>query len=282
MTMERQYAKTSFLLMLLMAVTAVMADEHPRNVVKFYNGLSTLGTTHNAETAYGAREEMASCFWEGQDSGLELDMDGLQEKMTSTKYTMELYQHIYKNRDWQVSSCNIIKTKLTGQPDQTGRKGGTEFTHSVTYVTKVYVQDGRSVSYNDVVETINQSGLITEIMNVSSFDDMSLTATPVSSGDAGVEQLRARAAFYYTEKNYVAAYECYEMLLQRSPYDGDAAYRIALMTFWRKGCKHRFSKDAAERLAKQYIEVAIEYGNPLIVQKALNVKNNWDRKNIYF
>lgn len=280
--MQRQNAKCLLLLMLLMGVTAVMADEHPRNVVKFYNGLSTLGTTRDAETAYRARKEMASCFWEGEESGLELDMDGMQEKMTSTKYTIKLYKHIYENRDWQVSSCNIIKTLPTGQPDQTRHKGGTEYTHSVTYVTKVYVQDGHSVTYNDMVETFNQNGLIIEIMNVPSFDDVSLAATPVTSGNAGVEQLRARAAFYYTEKNYVAAYECYEQLLQRSPYDGDAAYRIALMTFWRKGCKNRFSKDAAERLAKKYIEVAIEYGNPLIVQKALNVKNNWDRKNIYF
>lgn len=68
-----------------------------------------------------------------------------------------------------------------------------------------------------------------------------------------------------------------------APTDGDAAYRIALLTFWRKGCKVKYKKKKlAEEKAKEYIDVAIRYGSDEIREKAMNVRDNWNNDNVYF
>ena len=78
------------------------------------------------------------------------------------------------------------------------------------------------------------------------------------------------------------AYNNYEKLVLKAPTDGDAAYRLALLTFWRKGCKGRFNRKQARNKAINYINIALQYGSDEIKNKARNVKANWENNNVYF
>lgn len=282
MTLNMSLKKCVLMVTLAMTGSTVFAIDPPQSVKIFYDNLQRLGTTNSSDEAASAQQSMVKCFHEGDKGGPDVTMDGIGEEIQASTYTARLYRLLYMQKSLKIESCNILKTESNGQPDQVGSRNGMEATHLVSYATKTYVKNGVHEVYNDLITVSNQSGLITEMMNVTSFEGVVQFSQTVSAGETGIEQLRARAAYYYTNKDYETAYKCYEELLKRAPRDGDAAYRIALMTFWRRGCKKRFSKKEAKKVATQYIEIAIEYANPVIKQKAINVWQNWDRQNIYF
>lgn len=258
----------------------LFAVDDPAAVGKFYSGMKTLQTATSLNVANLAQQEMAACFMASELGGIELSVDELGE-MSSNTYTQKLFMLIYSQKALTVS-YTIDKTELAEQPDQTRsmqRKGAR---HYITYVTKRYTMNGKTTTYYDKVSTFIQNGLITDIINSKSSGKVQPPPASTSTRRLTIEQLRARAAYYYSNKQYTEAYDYYEQIVQRAPTDGDAAYRIALLTFWRRGCKNRFSKRAAENKAMEYIDRAIQYGNSEIREKATNVKANWKNKNVYF
>ncbi len=259
--------------------TNLLAIDTPNSVSKFYSGLQNLSRATSTNAANIAQQTMAACFMASEQSGINLTMDGLGE-MSSNLYTMKLFMMIYSQKSLALENYNIQKTEIVEQPDQNGsmqRKGAK---HYVTYVTKKYSQRGNTTTYTDAVFTLISSGLIVEMENSKSSYDA--PPKPNISSELNIEQLRARAAYNYSKGRYRESYNYYEQLIQRKPTDGDAAYRIALMTFWRKGCKERFSRKAAEAKAREYLGIAFDYGNAEIQAKAKNVLYNWDNKNVYF
>lgn len=248
----------------------------PTRVLTFYNGIKQLEQAVSFDAANTIQQRMAGCFMASENSGINLNMDGLGE-MSSTLYTMRLHSMLYDEKSLR-AVCNITSTELAEQPDQNRGMQQKGAQHYITYVTKTYIQNGKSKTYTDVVSTLIINGFITEMAN-----DESIGNTTVIPKQLSIEQLRARAAYCYSKGMYTQAYDYYEQLVNRAPTDGDAAYRIALLTFWRKGCKHKFSnRKSAEKQAKLYIQEAIKYGNTEIREKATNVKNNWNNRNIYF
>lgn len=255
----------------------VNAINPPTKVLIFYNGFKQLETASSFDVANSIQQRMASCFMASENSGINLKVDGLDE-MSSNLYTMKLYSMLYSERSLK-AVCNIIKTEIVEQPDQNKSMQQKGAQHYVTYVTKTYTKDGTIKTYNDVVFTLINGGYITEMTNVETSGNITTTNVQQLS----IEQLRTRAAYYYSKGMYTYAYDYYEQLVTRAPTDGDACYRIALLTFWRKGCKHKFSKKRdAEKKAKEYIRNAIRYGNSEISNKATNVSKNWENNNVYF
>lgn len=248
----------------------------PTRVSIFYKGFKQLESASSFDVANSIQQRMASCFMASENSGINLQVDGLDE-MSSNFYTMKLYSMIYSEKSLK-SVCNIIRTEVVEQPDQNKKMQQSGAQHYVTYVTKTYTKDGTVKTYNDVVFTLINNGYITEMTNVEASGNITTTSVQL-----GIEQLRTRAAYYYSKGMYTQAYDYYEQLVTRVPTDGDACYRIALLTFWRKGCKHKFSrKRDAENKAKEYIKNAIKYGNFEISNKATNVSKNWENNNVYF
>lgn len=256
-----------------------MAIGNPTSVTKFYTGLKSLENATSTNAANAAQQAMASCFMASDQSGINLSMDGLGE-MSSSLYTMKLFMMIFNERSLKISNYNISNTEIVEQPDQTSAMQKKGAQHYVTYVTKQYVRDGKTTTYNDMVFTLISNGLIVEMENSESSGN--IIPVPKPTEDLNVEQLRARAAYYYSKGRYTEAYNYYEQLVRRSPTDGDACYRIALMTFWRKGCKERFSKKEARSKAMDYIGRAIQYASGDVGLKAINVRDNWQHNNIYF
>lgn len=270
------------ILLVIIAVFAIipcMAVVNPGVVTKFYSSLQALERATSTNAANTAQQSMASCFMASDQSGINLSMDGMGE-MSSSLYTMKLYNMIYSEKSLKICNCNITRTEIVEQPDQNSSMQRSDAQHYVSYVTKQYVKNGQTVTYNDVVFTLISNGLIVEMEN----SEVSGTITPRSrpAEELNAEQLRARAAYYYSKGDYYESYSYYEKLVSKSPTDGDAAYRIALMTFWRKGCKDRFSRKEAKERALSYINRAISYGNAEISRKATNVKINWENKNVYY
>lgn len=252
------------------------AIDPPSKVSTFYGGMEELGKAKDLNAANAIQQRMSRCFMASENSGINLDMDGLGS-MSSAFYTMKLYSMIFNEKSLK-TVCNITNTELAEQPDQNAgmQKKGAQ--HYITHITKIYTQDGTKKTYNDVVSTLISNGLITEMSN-----EETIVNTDVIPDNLTVEQLRARAAYCYSKKKYDHAYNYYEQLVKKTPTDGDAAYRIALLTFWRKGCKHKFSsRKAAEEKAKEYMAKAKQYGNSEIKEKAENVSKNWENKNVYF
>lgn len=261
------------------AIIPCMAVVNPGVVTKFYSCLQALERATNTNAANTAQQSMASCFMASDQSGINLSMDGLGE-MSSSLYTMKLYNMIYNEKSLRINNYNIIRTELLEQPDQNSSIQRSGAQHYVSYITKQYVKNGITITYNDVVFTLISNGLIVEMENSES--SKSITSRPHPTEELNTEQLRARAAYYYSKGMYTDSYNYYEKLISKSPTDGDAIYRIALMTFWRKGCKDRFSKKESKKRAYDYIRKAISYGNSEICRKASNVLTNWENGNVYY
>lgn len=272
--------KIVFILCLLLFIcTELLAIDTPNSVSKFYSGLKSLSSATSTNVANIAQQNMASCFMASDQSGINLSMDGLGE-MSSSLYTMKLFMMIFSQKSLKIENYNITRTEIVEQPDQNSSMQKKGAQHYVTYVTKLYLQDGKRTTYNDMVFTLISNGLIVEMENSESSGFIPPTTRP--SSELNVEQIRARAAYYYSKGKYRESYSYYEQLIKKSPTDGDAAYRIALMTFWRKGCKDKFSKKEAEAKAKEYLAIALSYGSYEIKNKAANVSANWENNNVYF
>lgn len=259
---------------------SMFSQSTPTSVNKFYTDMKKLETlsSSNSDMAYNLQREMSQCFMASEQSGINIKIDGLDE-MSSNLYTMRLFSMIFDDRSLK-TNANINRTELVEQPDQNKSMQKEGARHYVTYITKTYTQNGSTKTYNDVVFTLRSNGLITEMSNTEAGTNI---IKPVDNKNTlNVEQLRARAAYYYSKGDYESAYSYYEQLMAKAPYDGDAAYRIALLTFWRKGCKSKFTKKASEAKAKEYIRIAITYGSPDISRKATNVSKNWENNNVYF
>lgn len=255
------------------------ALETPSTVGRFYNGMKSLESASSLNAANSIQQDMASCFMASEQSGINLSMDDFGE-MSSARYTIKLFTKIYTEKSMR-TDYTILRTEQVEQPDQNGSAQKKGAQHYVSYVKKNYVVDGKSKSYNDIVFTFINNGLIIGMENAA--DDGGISIKPSNEDELSIEHLRARAAYFYTQKQYSQAYSYYEQIMKRASTDGDAAYRIALMTFWRKGCKSRFkNRQAAQDKAKEYIAVAVKYGSSEIRHKATSVRDNWENKNVYF
>lgn len=264
----------SIAVFLICAVSA-HCENSPMKVTTFYNGLSQLENAPSFDAASVIQQKMASCFTASELSGINLNMDDLGE-MTSGLYTMKLFSLLYDEKRIKVS-CNIVSTEAARQPDQNKGMEKKGASHLISHVKKTYTQNGIPKTYYDVVTVLISTGLITEMSNESVIEN-----TRDISDQLSAEQLRSRAAYCYSKGLYTQAYDYYEQLIKIAPTDGDAAYRIALLTFWRKGCKNKFGKKTARKKAKDYIRIAIKYGNSEISEKASNVSANWENNNVYF
>lgn len=129
------------------------------------------------------------------------------------------------------------------------------------HVKKVITVGNREKEYMDVVKIIAENGRITEIVNES-------------GGDMGesIISLRGKAAGLFANKNYDEAFDIYMKIIQKDPKQGDAYYRLGLMAYHKKGCKHRYSSGKERRRAAyDYIKKATVYGDYKIKRYASSV-----------
>lgn len=110
---------------------------------------------------------------------------------------------------------------------------------------------GKSDSYEDVVKVSTEVGKIIGISNKTGGD---------GANTETIESLRFNAAELYTNKQYQEAYDAYLKIVQADAKQGDAYYRLALMTYHNKGCKKRYPSGKTRRAkALEFAEKARSY-----------------------
>ena len=248
----------------------------PASVKSFYDNMQKLSTVTDPNTAYYISKEMNECFY-----GLNISVSGIplpndfrffdidkknishnDEQLNSATYINRLSDYIYKSRIMRVG-CSIQKTELAGdQPDfHKGRLAVSACLVS-TYVQKTYKLNGYEKTFNDTVYTDYSNGKISEIRNGN------------GANVVNINSLRIKAALAYRLGRYYEAYKCYEQIISISSKDGDALYRIGLMTYYQQGC-YFSKKSAARKKGLEYMELASRNGDYSIVSKADNVIHNW-------
>lgn len=130
------------------------------------------------------------------------------------------------------------------------------------YVKKAISVNTKTKYYTHVVRIVAEDEKISAIM-----DEL------VTDNSESVMSLRGTAAKFFAQKKYKEAYDTYLKVIAKDHQQGDAYYRLALMSYHNLGCKNRF-KNGKERRQKsyEYILLAIKYGNYDIRKYANNVK----------
>lgn len=254
---------------------SLVAMPTPNSVDVFYDGMEKLATVTDPNIAYDISKEMKECFFgvEISNSGVflpndfrffDVDKNNISHndgKLNSSTYVNRLKEYLYQSRIMKVS-CSIHQTELVGdQPEFSKGKLSSSSCIVATFVQKTYSLNGISKSFNDTVYTDFSSGKINVIKNGN------------GQGEININTLKVKAALAYRSRRYEEAYNCYEQILSLEPTDGDACYRLGLMTYYRQGCN--FSKKIARQKGKEYILQARRYGKYPISEKAENVLHNW-------
>lgn len=238
----------------------------PAVVETFYQGMENLSKATAINEAGKIVEDMNKCFWglDFSSSGMDLPNDFRffdydrkslshdDEYLSSRTYINRLKDYIYEDRVMTVLSVVFKDSEYVGgEADYNKGKLIRSNTLIATYVEKTYVLDGVKRIYNDTVLTDVFSGSISEIRNDSGVKPSN-----------NINALRVQAALAYFQKRFYEAYKCYEQILFIDGTDSDALYRIALMTYYRKGCDlpkrkaHQKGKDYMDRVRGRFSEKA--------------------------
>lgn len=95
----------------------------------------------------------------------------------------------------------------------------------------------------------------------------------IDKGDNNLELLKVRAAQAYQDRRYSDAYKIFQRIIELDRHDSEPLYRLALMTYYGKGCK------SDKRKGISLMEES-SYRHGLYSTKADNVLRNWKYKNI--
>ena len=101
---------------------------------------------------------------------------------------------------------------------------------------------------------------------------------PVASVQQSVQltpvEIRHNAAYYYSHGDYNTAYQKY-LEIVKAENDGDAYYRLAVMTYYGEGCKNLFARNKDRyKKAVDYLKCAVKYGDSKIRRNAENMLDN--------
>lgn len=240
------------LLVLLLSIAgriAAATPETPRAVLDFYGSMRAMATATDPNRAYDLQKIIRGCFY-GNDklvSGIDLPNDFKRishdrnsnthndDSISVSSYINKLYQYIYKEKVMKVE-YKLLNSEYFGiQPEfAKGRLSASGTPCIRTFVRKTYTVNGQCYEFSEIIYTDIGNGKIYEISN---------------GGE--IKSFKIKAAEAYRNGDYAKAYDCYERIVQMDRNDKDALYRLALMTYYRKGCQ--LSRKEAHRKGKVYM-----------------------------
>lgn len=243
--------RTALLVLFLSIVVdcAAATPETPRAVLDFYGSMRAMATATDPNRAYDLQKLMSGCFYGNDElaSGIDIPNDFKRighdrntdshdyDFLTASNYINKLYQYIYKEKVMKVEYKPLRSEYFGIQPEfARGRLGASETPCIRTFVSKTYTVDGQKYEFNEIIYTDIGSGKIYEISN---------------GGE--IKSYKIKAAEAYRNGDYAKAYDCYERIVQMDRNDKDALYRLALMTYYRKGCQ--LPRKEAHRKGKAYM-----------------------------
>jgi tetratricopeptide (TPR) repeat protein len=222
----------------------------PPVVEQFYSTLEKIQNAVSDPSAYDYREIIKHCFRGKGASGINIPNDfyewgyKINRSLTADQYANTLYELCYQKKSLRVEKCKIGDSQYISEVDL---KQSVNLPSDLiqTVVMKTFT-DGR-VSKTFVDTLIVERNEIVVFKNAISTDY-----------NEDIETLRVLAASYYTLKYYYKAYDAYEKIIKIDPDNGNAYYRLGLMTFWQQGCW--YSTRDAHRKGLEYAEKSHSLG----------------------
>lgn len=149
-----------------------------------------------------------------------------------------------------------------------GEKGGKECTH-IQSTAQIIINNKPHTIYFSVNWVDKKITFISDTKQTPSSINIKNVNKP------SIEDLRLLAAKNYTNGNYNVAYQKYLEIINQAS-DGDAYYRLAVMTYFGDGGSKKMFADNKERYKKvdEYLDNAIRVGSPEISRKAKYMKYN--------
>ena len=233
-----------FTILMVMTSIVMMADPAPAVVERFYKTMEDMSAAPNESRAMDYRTELMNCFKGRESSGIwvpnDFDLWGYEnEKMlTANAYSTRFYQLAYKQKKIRMTNYTIQKSHPISEVELRNFKNKSN--GLIQTVVKKILSDGSTTkAFSDTL--IVENGKIAVFRN----------ALYNGEDNVDLEALRALAASYYSNKQYSKAYQTYERIIEHDPGNGNAYYRLAILTYMGKGCKHNRSK-AIELAEKAY------------------------------
>ncbi len=246
----------------------------PTAVSIFYNGITAMYSASNSSTLGQIEMEMRNCFYGKENSGINMPNDFRffeNDKtnsvnqitiLTSNNYVNKLSSYMYPEKRLEPNvSVSTYSREVGSLPNFSNGKMTTQKAYVETIVQKTYSIGQISKTFMDTVYTHVAYNKIMLVVNGNGIS----TINP--------DALRVEAAKYYMEKNYKKAYEVLLKIVDLDRTDGDSYYRLALMTYYGRGCK-RSRKDG-----ERYLDLAIRNSDYDVSNKLYNVQRYWKYPN---
>ena len=251
----------------------------PPAVRQFYGGMEQMLACNTTAEISELEMSMNKCFFGYENSGMNLPNDFRHieldagtpshdnEMLTSNNYINKLSKYVYADRSLKPTVKISSFSKKTGTLPTFDKKMSAEDAYVETIVRKnvSYVTSSGLVDkeFIDTVYTHVIQNRISVIVNGMGTD----------KGDNNLELLKVRAAQAYQDKRYGDAYKIFQRIIELDRHDSEPLYRLALMTYYGKGCK------SDKRKGISLMEES-SYRHGLYSTKADNVLRNWKYKNV--
>lgn len=242
--------RLSFIVMLCVVqslyMTKCLAVSTPEVVTKFYDAIRGLSQASNDSEAARYTSAIKDCFLGKDDGGIPVPNDfysweARETNITSNVYSFRARDMFYTKKKLKVPEYHIESSKYISEVELEKYKNATSDLIQ-TIVRKTFSDGEISKTFSDT--------LIIEYGKIGVFNN--------TISDEDVNALRALAARYYSSKLYYLAYKTYERIISVDPKNANAYYRLALLTYWRRGCN--FSVKTAHKKGLEYAEKSKSLG----------------------
>ena len=238
--------KSSLITFLLVTLTSLVinADPTPAVVDKFYSSMEAMSDAPNDIKAKSYLTEIMNCFKGREHSGIPVPNDfklwGFEDEqhVTANIYSRRFYELAYKQKKVKMKTPSILNSQYVNEAELANFKNKKSNQYIQTIAKKTLTDGKVSKTYIDTLIVENEKIVI---FKNNLYND---------GENIDIEALRALAASYYSTRQYNKAFQTYERIIHHDPDNGNAYYRIAILTYMGKGCK----KD--RKKAIQYAEKA--------------------------
>lgn len=247
----------------------------PTAVTTFYNGIMLMYSAQDVSQIGKLEMDMRNCFYGKDNSGMNLPNDfrffdfdkgstshGLTV-LTSNNYVSKLSSYVFPQKQFEPSvSVSSYSKKVGTLPTFSNGKMSSQDAYVETIVQKKFSDAHQSKTFMDTVYTHIAYNKIIMIVNGNG-----------NTNYVDPEKLRLEASRAYMSKNYTKAYSLLLKIIEVDKQDGDTYYRLALMTYYGKGCK------GSRKEGQRYLDLAIRHSPYSETDKLLNVRSYWKYPN---
>ena len=248
----------------------------PQAVKQFYGGMEDMLACSSATEISELEISMNKCFFGYEDSGmnlpndfryLEIDADSPShdnKSLTSNNYINKLSKYIYLDKSLKPSVKISSYSRKTGTLPYFDKRLSAEDAYVMTVVRKTFSYEiGTKNEYKEFLDTV-----YTHIIH----NKISVIVNGLGS-DNNPELLKVKAAQAYEAKRFDEAYKIFQRIIELDRSDSEPLYRLALMTYYGKGCKS--DKRKGRLLMEESSHKGSVYG-----YKADLVLRNWKYRNV--